>query len=418
MGVFLLLMGATVVGGLHFLRATTVDAECDRTASITHSPPPPDSSLQHTTSSSSSQPPPPTPQLKPERQPPQPPPGEFNAAALGSPLRQALDQQLQQREHRFNWTGVPDCVRHHLRRFAVSQLLLEAAIDPPVARPPATPEGWTRSDLGYGTNRMFLVSYDKFKHRQQLLLDQLRPYEVESSGLLTLWEAPYLDVALIGSDAELIRCFWPKRAPQPPKAYVKFKNGSYPADFSISKREISLSLKHMTAYYYSLVFDLLPVSVIEDDAIVNATHAHVWPAAFRSAPKDWGLILAGWCLARSVPPEYGDYLAGRRGRKQPPLCSYGYMISAIGVMGMFRGTAAHDHTTAHAHSTRAALRSFLVLPAAVGSGVIRAIDLQYEYVCRHQGVGCYYMDPRPIGHQVAHDEPDALGHHRNKYDKR
>src|SRR5690606_6377451 len=126
----------------------------------------------------------------------------------------ALDQQLQEREHRFNWTGVPDCVRHHLRRFTVSQLLLEAAIDPPVPRPPATPEGWTTSDLAYGTNRLFLVSYDKFKHRQQLLLDQLRPFKVESAGLLTLREAPFLDIGVIGGDAELIRCFWPKRAPQ------------------------------------------------------------------------------------------------------------------------------------------------------------------------------------------------------------
>lgn len=208
------------------------------------------------------------------------------------------------------------------------------------------------SDLAYGTNRLFLVSYDKFKHRQQLLLDQLRPFKVESAGLLTLWEEPFLDLGVIGTDAELIRCFWPKRGRQPPNAYVMFKNGSYPTDFSISKREISLSLKHMTAYYYSLVFDLLPISVLEDDAIVNATHSHVWPEAFRSAPKDWSLILAGWCLARSVPPEYGHYLAGRRGRNRHPLCSYGYLISAIGVMGMFRGihrTRAQPHTHRRTH---------------------------------------------------------------------
>jgi hypothetical protein len=69
----------------------------------------------------------------------------------------------------------------HRRRFTVSQLLLEAAIDPPVPRPPATPEGWTTPNL-------------------------------ESAGMLTLWEAPYLDIGVIGSDVELIRCFWPKRA--------------------------------------------------------------------------------------------------------------------------------------------------------------------------------------------------------------
>ncbi len=271
--------------------------------------------------------------------------GTFSVDALGEPLRAMLDRRLRERERQFDWTNVPDCVRHHLRRYTVSHLLHEYSLLH-VQRPKLSQAGWQRSDIGYGTQRLFLVSYEKFKPRQQQVLDQLRPYDLESSGMLMLWEEPHLDVAQINNDTAMISCFWPKR-----EKYV------------VSKREMSLSLKHMTLYYYALLFGLLPASVIEDDIIVNPSLTHVWPSAVRSVPDGWALIQAGWCLSeKGLPPEYGEYLTTAKNRERHPLCTYSYLISSTGVMKAFQSMYIVSHVASMCDTEQCEFRSLQLCP--------------------------------------------------------
>ena len=154
------------------------------------------------------------------------------------------------------------------------QFLMEAP--DPVQRAPPKEGGWTDSPLGYGTNRIYVVTFNKFKARQQEVRERFAPYRVIDANMTEWWEAPYLDVDRINGSTDMLQCFWPNRRPGD----------------TISKKEISLWLKHVTIYYHALLLGYTPVTVVEDDVLIRGSSIHVWQETFSE-----------------LPPELGDHLA-------------------------------------------------------------------------------------------------------------
>lgn len=267
-----------------------------------------------------------------------------------------LRRWLLGREADFNWKGVPECAVAHLREWTVQQVVRpfggEAPPFPEAAnatqQPARTvkamvsslerpPEKWNISAVGYGTRRLYVVAYNKMRHRQADLRRELAPYHVVEAGLVEWWEAPHLDVARVfngsgggGAGDGVIKCFWPNRKPGD----------------ALSKKEMSLFLKHASTYYHAVVFNLTPVTIFEDDARINK-NVKYWPEAINAAPSGWGMITVGggWGIHGRTP--HGSHLSqkypGGRG-------GHGYIVSSIGAMQILRGTSVPVASSAHSYS--------------------------------------------------------------------